>query len=152
MHLKKVILLLTTILFLTGCSGGKTLDVFSFDARTKDIALENVVLISNGESIYVQPTYQLFWIKPLGSKELTPIKSAGFELYNEDKEIFYSQTISESHYDFLDTRQYPLEGDLAGTVFDYNGIEDGKKIYVRFSYEKDQIPVEEEIEVVLQRQ
>ena len=58
--MKKLLLTFISMALLAACSSSEKLEVFSFDARTKDVALENFVLVSNGTEAYVQPTFQLY--------------------------------------------------------------------------------------------
>ncbi|WP_407391669.1 hypothetical protein [Carnobacterium jeotgali] len=61
--MKKTILFSMSSLFLSACTTTNTLHTFSIYARTKNIALENLVIVTNGAELYIQPTYQLFAIE-----------------------------------------------------------------------------------------
>ena len=66
--MKKLLLTFISMALLAACSSSEKLEVFSFDARTKDVALENFILVTNGTEAYVQPTFQLYRksvVKPL---------------------------------------------------------------------------------------
>lgn len=52
----------------------------------------------------------------------------------------------------LDTRASTLEGDLIGMIAKSDVIEEGKKVYIVFNYEKNNQTIEEEIEVMLQKE
>lgn len=149
---KRTLLVFVTALFLVGCSNSESLEVFIFDARTKDVALEDMVLLSNGREVYVQPTYQLFGIEKLKDEGLGPIKWASIGIYDSDRNPVYSLYTGENQEGVLDTRTYPLEGSLLGPVVKNNQIKDGEKLYVEFVYEKESQEVREEVEVILKKE
>lgn len=149
---KRTLLVFVTAFFLGGCSDSESLEVFSFDARTKDVALEDMVLLSNGREVYVQPTYQLFGIEKLDDEGLERIEWASIGIYDSDRNPVYSLYTGENQEGVLDTRAYPLEGSLTGPVVKNNLIKDGEKLYVEFVYEKESREVREEVEVVLEKE
>ena len=51
--MKKLLLTFISMALLAACSSNEKLDVFLFDSRTKDVALENFILVSNGTEAYV---------------------------------------------------------------------------------------------------
>ena len=44
--MKKMFITFISMALLAACSSNEKLEVFSFDARTKDVALENFILVS----------------------------------------------------------------------------------------------------------
>ena len=147
--MKHYLMLFFALLILAGCSTQNAMEVFAIDARTKDVALEDLVLVSNEKEIYIQPTYHLFSIEKLNPAESPHVSAPSFTIYNKEKEQIYSATIGSNQEGVLDTRTSQLDGDLVGAVSEVRSIEDGETLYVHFSYEKEQTNVEEEIEVKL---
>lgn len=147
--MKKLFVFFASIFFLSGCSTAKSMTIFSFDARTQDVALENVVLVASDNEVYLQPTFQLFGIEKLNGGFVTPIKGTVINLYDEERELIYSVGIGENQDGSLDTRTTPLDGDLVGTILDSKNIKEGKKLIVEFIYEKDSMSVQEEVVVEL---
>jgi hypothetical protein len=150
--MKKIIMFFIGIFFLSGCSSNPSMEIFSFDTRTKDVALENVVLVSSGNKAYLQPTFQVFRIENLSTGENETIRSVVIKIYDETKNLIYSTGIGENQKGILDTRTDSIEGELIGTVLNSKHIKDGKKLYVEFVYEKNGIEVKEEVEVELNRE
>lgn len=147
--MKKLFVIFASLFFLSACSTAKSMEVFSFDARTQDVALENVVLVTSDNGAYLQPTFQLFGIEKLNGGPDEPIKGAVINLYDKDKDLIYSIGVSENQDGILDTRTTPLDGDLVGTVLDSKNIKEGKKLFVEFIYEKDLLEVKEEVVIEL---
>ena len=146
--MKKMFITFISMALLAACSSNEKLEVFSFDARTKDVALENFILVSNGTEAYVQPTFQLYGIETLDN-EAEVVSGAGIRIYDSKKNLIYSLNVGENQYGVLDTRTSPLAEELIGPVLQSEQIEVGKTIYVEFVYEKDSLEVREEVEVVL---
>lgn len=146
--MKKILLTVISMALLAACSSNEKLEVFSFDARTKDVALENFVLVSNGTEAYVQPTFQLYGIEKLNN-EAEVVNGAGIKIYDSKKNLIYSLNVGENQYGVLDTRTSPLDGKLIGPVLKSEQIEVGETIYVEFIYEKNSLQVREEVEVIL---
>lgn len=146
--MKKLLLTFISMALLAACSSNEKLEVFSFDARTKDVALENFVLVSNGTEAYVQPTFQLYGIEKLNN-EAEVVNGAGIKIYDSKKNLIYSLNVGENQYGVLDTRTSPLDGKLIGPVLKSEQIEVGETIYVEFIYEKNSLQVREEVEVIL---
>lgn len=147
--MKKTILVLMSILFLSACTTN-TLHTFSIDARTKDVALENMVIVSNGSEAYIQPTYQLFAIEHTNSVPADLVKQASMRFYDEEDNLFFSIGTGTNQDGILDTRTTPLDDDLVGFVVPSKKIESGKKLFVEFVYEKDNQEITEKVEVALQ--
>lgn len=147
--IKKVLLACISIFFLSGCSTAKSMEVFSFDARTQDVALENVVLVASDNEVYLQPTFQLFGIEKLNGGADTSVKGAVINLYDEERELIYSFGMGENQNGILNTQTTPLDGDLVGTILDSKNIKAGKKLFVEFIYEKDSMGMQEEVVVEL---
>lgn len=147
--MKKTILVLMSTLFLSACTTN-TLHTFSIDARTKDVALENMVIVSNGSEAYIQPTYQLFAIEHTNSVPADLVKQASMRFYDEEDNLFFSIGTGTNQDGILDTRTTPLDDDLVGFVVPSKKIESGKKLFVEFVYEKDNQEITEKVEVALQ--
>lgn len=147
--MKKILVVFASLFFLSACSNTESLAVFNFDARTQDVALEDVALVAADDEVYLQPTFQLFGIEKFEGGPEEPINGAVINLYNEDKELIYSFSIGENQEGVLDTRTTPLDGDLVGTVLDSKNIKAGKKLFVEFIYEKDLAEIQEEVVVEL---
>lgn len=148
--MKKTVLFLMSSLFLSACTTTNTLHTFSIDARTKDVALENLVIVSNGAELYIQPTYQLFAIEHTNSDPDDLIQQATIGLYDENDTLFYSVNRGSNLESILDTRTDPLEGDLIGFTVPSKSIEPGKNIIIEFMYEKNNQEVTQKVEVTLQ--
>lgn len=148
--MKKIFLFLMSSLFLSACTTTSTLHTFSIDARTKDVALENLVIVSNGAELYIQPTYQLFAIEHTNSDPVDLVKQASFGLYDEEDTLFYSVNMGSNQAGVLDTRTNPLEGDLVGFTVPSKNIETGKNISIEFTYEKNNQEITKKVEVALQ--
>lgn len=148
--MKKTFLFLMSSLFLSACTTTSTLHTFSIDARTKDVALENLVIVSNGAELYIQPTYQLFAIEHTNSVPADLVKQASMRFYDEEDNLFFSIGTGTNQDGILDTRTTPLDDDLVGFVVPSKKIESGKKLFVEFVYEKDNQEITEKVEVALQ--
>ena len=150
--MKKIVTFLMSLIFLSACSSNKSMEVFSFDVRNKDVTLENVVLVSNGDEAYLQPTFQIFRIESLTNGKIEPIKSTVVNIYEEAKNLIYSIGVGENQEGVLDTQTSPIEGELVGSILESNMIKDGKKLYVEFIYDKAGLRLSEEVEVELNKE
>lgn len=148
--MKKVLLFLMSSLFLSACTTTDTLHTFSIDARTKDVALENLVIVSNGTELYIQPTYQLFAIGHTDSDTADLVKQAGMGFYDERDNLIFSISTGANQDGILDTRTIPLDDDLVGFVVPSKNMEAGKNISIEFTYEKNNQEITEKVEVALQ--
>ncbi len=148
--MKKVLLFLMSSLFLSACTTTDTLHTFSIDARTKDVALENLVIVTNGAELYIQPTYQFFAIEHTNDEPTDLVQQASFGLYDEDNTLFYSVNMGANQAGVLDTRTDPLEGNLIGSTIPSKNIEAGKNISIEFTYEKNNQEITKKVEVALQ--
>lgn len=148
--MKKSILILMSFIFLSACSATNILHTFSIDARTKDVALENLVIVSSKDELYIQPTYQLFAIEHTNSDKSDLVQQASMNFYDKNNTLFYSVSIGANQEGILDTRTTPLEGNLVGFVVPSKDIEFEKAIIVEFIYEKGNQEVKEKVEVTLQ--
>jgi len=148
--MKKTVLFLMSSLFLSACTTTNTLHTFSIDARTKDVALENLVIVTNGTELYIQPTYQLFAIEHTNSDTADLVKQAGMGIYDEEDNLLFSISTGANQDGILDTRTTPLDDDLVGFVVPSKNIESGKNMFIEFVYEKDNQEVTEKVEVALQ--
>ena len=148
--MKKVLLFLMSSLFLSACTTTDTLHTFSIDARTKDVAFENLVIVTNGAELYIQPTYQLFAIEHTNDEPADLVQQASFGLYDEDNTLFYSVNMGANQAGVLDTRTDPLEGNLIGVTVPSKNIEAGKNISIEFTYEKNNQEITKKVEVALQ--
>ena len=79
--MKKMFITFISMALLAACSSNEKLEVFSFDARTKDVALENFVLVSNGTEAYVQPTFQLYRIETMDNESVV-VSCAVIKIYD----------------------------------------------------------------------
>ena len=145
----KLLVVFASLFFLSACSNTESMAVFTFNARTQDVALEDLVLVAADDEVYLQPTFQLFAIEKLDGGPKEPIKGAVINLYDEDKEWLYSFNIGENQEGVLDTRTTPLDGDLVGKVLKSKNIKAGKKLVIEFIYEKDLVEIKEEVVVEL---
>lgn len=148
--MKKIILFLMCTLLLSACAKTNTLHTFSVDARTKDVALENLVIVAGEEHLYIQPTYQLFAIQHSNSGTADLVQEVGIGLYDENNTLLYSFSMGGNQEGFLDTRTTPLEGELIGTIVPAKNFETGQKLIVEFTYEKNNQEIREKITVPLQ--
>lgn len=148
--MKKTILFLMSSLFLSACTTTNTLHTFSIDARTKDVALENLVMVTNGTELYIQPTYQLFAIEHTNDESTDVVQQASMRFYDEDNTLFYSVSMGPNQAGVLDTRTDPLEGNLVGFTVPSKNIEAGKNISIEFTYEKNNQEITKKVEVALQ--
>lgn len=148
--MKKTILILMSFIFLSACTTTNTLHTFSIDARTKDVALENLVIVSSEEELYIQPTYQLFAIEHTNSDIADLVQQATLNFYDKNNTLFYSVSIGSNQEGILDTRTTPLEGNLVGFIVPSKNIEFEKSIFIEFIYEKNNQEVKEKIEATLQ--
>ena len=149
--MKKIVLFLICSIFLSACTTTNTLHSFSVDARTKDVALENLVIVSNGTESYIQPTYQLFAIEHTNSDPADLVKESGMNLYDEEENLIFSIHTGANQDGILDTRTTPLADDLVGFIAPSKNIESGKNVFIEFVYEKDNQEVTEKVEVALQK-
>lgn len=148
--MKKTVLFLICSIFLSACTTTNTLHSFSVDARTKDVALENLIIVSNGMESYIQPTYQLFAIEHTNSEPADLVKQANMSFYDEEDNLFFSINTGANQDGILDTRTTTLDDDVVGFITPSKNIEPGKNIFIEFVYEKDNQQVTEKVEVTLQ--
>jgi hypothetical protein len=148
--MKKTVLVLISFLFLSACTATNTLYTFSIDARTKDIALENLVIVSSKDELYIQPTYQLFAIEHTNSDISDLVQQATINFYDKNNTLFYSVSIGANQEGILDTRTTPLEGNLVGFIVPSKNIEFKKSMFIEFIYEKNNQEVKEKVTVTLQ--
>lgn len=148
--MKKTVLFLMSSVFLSACTTTNTLHSFSVDARTKDVALENLVIVSNGTESYIQPTYQLFAIEHTNSDPADLVKQTIMSFYDEEDTFFFTINTGPNQDGILDTRTTPLDDDLVGFIAPSKNIEPRKNIFIEFVYEKDNQQVTEKVEVALQ--
>ncbi|WP_407371112.1 hypothetical protein [Carnobacterium sp.] len=148
--MKKTVLFLICSIFLSACTTPNTLHSFSVDARSKDVALENLIIVSNGTESYIQPTYHLFAIEHANSKPADLVKQANMIFYDEEDNLFFTINTGANQDGILDTRTTLLDDDLVGFIAPSKNIEPGKNIFIEFVYEKDNQQVTEKVEVALQ--
>ncbi|WP_035051713.1 hypothetical protein [Carnobacterium pleistocenium] len=148
--MKKFILVLMSFIFLSACTATNTLHTFSIDARTKDVALENLVIVSNEDELYIQPTYQLFAIEHTDSDIEDLVQQANMNFYDKNNTLFYSVSTGANQEGILDTRTTLLEGDLVGFIIPTKNIDFEENLFIEFIYEKNDQEVIEKVKVVLQ--